>query len=775
MRIVFLNRLKSKGMHTKMILTLFFISLFLSVILSVSLYKIFSETSISVAKENSVNSLAKNISQIELIQKKTISLGEQLITSPVVVAAIFQEQDLSAAGEVRLYRKVREILSGDSMIHSVCFFNAANGKLYSFFDVESDDRYREVMLERLENKWETRNAQFLPGKINYKKVTGTEVTDHIITAIIMNSYLPYEEIGIAKNDFSRSSVIINLNADVIKSTLMPDIPDRLSKTTIVNQEGLVVFDFDMSQMGEYLPDSYLSDVLNSDLDSGEVIRNIAEKKSLVTYKRIQSPNWVFLNVYAFDDLFKEIYSIRISVVYFIILLLAFSVVYAIFVSRKLYQPFEILMESIAGEYDPKDTLTDMDYLNQTFNKLKEQSQLLEGAYRESGILLKREYLSKLIHGFTMQAQGLKNEYGNRMNLPDEKMLDFFVLEIEMNAKSVSESENITGEQENFRFTSLEILISKAISRSYLCESVECIESCICLLIGIQKGSDWMSAKRNLVKIKTELQLLTEQNLCFSIGFPVESLSDLSRSYENAIQLIQYRFVYGLNSFLSFDMDGIYDRPPYIAINNEKLISAVRSCNQKEAEKIITEILEKLSACQYDFIQLTINQMMFELVKIDYHFYETNSRKASFDKISTSVESLKTIQEAKLFFVSYCEGIMEKIKTKKTAFRSNMFDETVRYISQHYSDYELSTDSLADMAHMTPGYFGKLFRENVGKSVTEFINETRLNEARELLEKSELSVNNISSMVGFNNTTYFITSFKKKYYMSPSLYRKQHGS
>ena len=61
--------------------------------------------------------------------------------------------------------------------------------------------------------------------------------------------------------------------------------------------------------------------------------------------------------------------------------------------------------------------------------------------------------------------------------------------------------------------------------------------------------------------------------------------------------------------------------------------------------------------------------------------------------------------------------------------------------------------------------------NENMSPSEFIREVRLKKAVGLLKSEEYNIDEIAIIVGFNSTSYFIRSFKKKYEMTPTAFKQ----
>lgn len=84
--------------------------------------------------------------------------------------------------------------------------------------------------------------------------------------------------------------------------------------------------------------------------------------------------------------------------------------------------------------------------------------------------------------------------------------------------------------------------------------------------------------------------------------------------------------------------------------------------------------------------------------------------------------------------------------------------------------------MADIAravNLSPGRLAHLFKSEIGVSPQRYLNNLRLDKAREYLEKGVLSVKEIASQVGIPNVSRFCRSFRTRYGTTPKEYRKTH--
>lgn len=95
----------------------------------------------------------------------------------------------------------------------------------------------------------------------------------------------------------------------------------------------------------------------------------------------------------------------------------------------------------------------------------------------------------------------------------------------------------------------------------------------------------------------------------------------------------------------------------------------------------------------------------------------------------------------------------------------------RYIRDHLSD-TITREELADHVHLNPAYLSRLFKKEVGESLTDYVLNERMKVARELIESSTLPISDIAQSVGYTNFSYFTKMFKKQYQCTPQHYRRQ---
>ena len=98
-------------------------------------------------------------------------------------------------------------------------------------------------------------------------------------------------------------------------------------------------------------------------------------------------------------------------------------------------------------------------------------------------------------------------------------------------------------------------------------------------------------------------------------------------------------------------------------------------------------------------------------------------------------------------------------------------QIMQWVETHYAR-KFSLDELAEAVGLSRSYTSRIFRQQTGGSIHEYLLTRRIKRGCDLLRTTDLSIDDIAQKVGFSETTYFITCFKKMMQQTPLRYRKQ---
>ncbi|MGG1514592.1 AraC family transcriptional regulator [Paenibacillus oryzisoli] len=103
--------------------------------------------------------------------------------------------------------------------------------------------------------------------------------------------------------------------------------------------------------------------------------------------------------------------------------------------------------------------------------------------------------------------------------------------------------------------------------------------------------------------------------------------------------------------------------------------------------------------------------------------------------------------------------------------TGLSEQAMAWLERHYQE-DFSLSRLAVQLHVSPFYLSRLFKQDTGNTIQEYVTAKRLREACLLLQHTDHSITYIAERVGLTSASYFIHAFKKHIGLTPLQYRKQ---
>ena len=116
----------------------------------------------------------------------------------------------------------------------------------------------------------------------------------------------------------------------------------------------------------------------------------------------------------------------------------------------------------------------------------------------------------------------------------------------------------------------------------------------------------------------------------------------------------------------------------------------------------------------------------------------------------------------------------KYATPKADVRDDRIQMSLTYIRKHIGS-KLDIDLLADKACMSKDHFIRVFKQETGETPNAFITKRKLEKAELTLVTTNMPVNRIADLLGYDDYSYFNRIFKKNSGLTPQQYRKNHSN
>ena len=254
----------------------------------------------------------------------------------------------------------------------------------------------------------------------------------------------------------------------------------------------------------------------------------------------------------------------------------------------------------------------------------------------------------------------------------------------------------------------------------------------------------------------------------------EGFTELNLMYQMARAATAYRFIYGMGAVVTEGEMAQRALNGEQAPSSEELIQRLRQSDRTgfsaEYRKIVGE-LKKLSIQKaQDALMEIAGQMQTYRNSLQYRFEPLT--KKDYEVLAGQLASYEYMDDVEEWFFRMAEEIWLILERNRQTGREDVVEKAIAYLQSNYGDPNISAQYLADKYHITPSYFSRLFHEKCGCTFPDYLAALRIERARELLlERENLSIQEICELVGYSNASYFTTSFKKKYGMTPGQFRR----
>ncbi|MEK3942310.1 helix-turn-helix domain-containing protein [Paenibacillus sp. FSL H3-0310] len=112
-------------------------------------------------------------------------------------------------------------------------------------------------------------------------------------------------------------------------------------------------------------------------------------------------------------------------------------------------------------------------------------------------------------------------------------------------------------------------------------------------------------------------------------------------------------------------------------------------------------------------------------------------------------------------------------SSRSESRDPIISFVLDYLDKHYGE-DINLNLVADKLNLTPGYLSSIFKEKTNINFSEYLNNLRIERAKELLMNLELRIQDIALQVGYQNVNSFIRMFKRCAGITPGEYRKRYS-
>lgn len=276
-------------------------------------------------------------------------------------------------------------------------------------------------------------------------------------------------------------------------------------------------------------------------------------------------------------------------------------------------------------------------------------------------------------------------------------------------------------------------------------------------------------------IQKQLTLLSEQPVVVAFGDEMKSPWYLVESYEHAKQLVQHKVYYRrerpytYQDMVESEMKMSYD-------HQKQLVDQIKLGKVQEASALLESYFTILHSNPYAELE-QVKEICIGLVEtihsaIAEKAKNMEGRSADARAVKLRMQEFSTVHEVADCLLEYATAAAEAMQRQMQQKKDIRVQDVLEWIESNYNQ-DISLDDIARQMDLSPTYASKQIKAYTGQSVVNYINQVRIEHAKELLITTKMSSNEIGAYVGFRYSQSFIRTFRKNVGMTPGNYRSLH--
>jgi len=714
---------------------------------------------------------------IDFRLEETQRLALQVSTNYSILAFLAAN---NPANEVDIYKALRAInelatfKNANSFIEDIYVYSINNDSI-----INSNSMY---------------NTKFFYDNFySYTKANYEQWKNNIINGIHYNTYLPaadmienniqkkriityVQSIPITERNISIGSVVVLIAEDKVKA-LFEDL--SLEGTIFVlNKNGDRITETE--NPFNYYPEASL---MGDDQDI--LYTTVNKNKLVVMYSTSPVTGWKYVSILSRDSFMTKANYIRNMTVIVVSTGLILGLIVAYVLSKKVYSPIGFISNILTLRANGKrmGKLSEFDFIKQSIADTVAENGDLEDENRRNEDFREKctPYLvSNLLFKLVMH-KGEDNvdlvSYLKSFDIVFPH--DFFAVLLYHVDDSNEFVSGDTGEKWGQVKTVFALVTEKMKNQGNLTYMAELSRNDYFLIVNMSSTLSPKQVNETLYNLATESKALIETQckiyLSVSISNAHLGIHRISEAFFEAQKAQDYRIVRGRCSIISFADVEWHNEKYYYPLELElQLINNVRIGNKEKCEEILQNTYNEnfqnrklplnLAKCLFFDIMSTVIKVL-DQYKISFTqiFVDDYNPVASITSCETVEEEFEQVRKIYSRICAY-------INKNKLSHNFVLVRSVKDYLLKNFCDNSLSQTMIAEHFSITTTYLSKIFKQETGQNMVDFINELRIEKAKKLLFETTVSLVQIAKMSGCTSDKMLIRIFKSYEGITPGKYR-----
>lgn len=303
-----------------------------------------------------------------------------------------------------------------------------------------------------------------------------------------------------------------------------------------------------------------------------------------------------------------------------------------------------------------------------------------------------------------------------------------------------------------------------------------------IAFAISMGPEAEILEDNIYKKVHSIQQLVESCFDFTVSIAIStkgySVSEFHKKMQECKNALAYRFYMGNSSIILYrDLSGFYQGEDYLAFDgiDKELCSVIKAGNEEDVKAILKQIGEKVVQTNLDpeYIKTFYWNLIYEInmIRISIKNLEVQDKEMSHDisSLYRMIDHATQVKELQSLLTDAAMSVVNRINRYNKKNINQILQNAINYICANYT-MSITLNELAEHTYVSTYYLSRMFKKELGKNFVEYLNEIRIEKAKELLKDNKYKTYEVAELVGIQDPHYFSKIFKKYVNMTPTEYK-----
>lgn len=573
-----------------------------------------------------------------------------------------------------------------------------------------------------------------------------------------------QRVPLRTNRDIEGAVVCNISKQDIKNYLTNVAVEEGANLFITDKSGELLLQ--LSQEGK-MP------VLDPDNKEEVFTQTIDGVENTIFRLASSETGWVYTLVLPEKVIMHKLTNLKNTITSLFLLAVAIGVVISYYMANRSGKPIEEVKKQLIDmkqEMDiPVEEITSTSSLSGTLTKIMSQKQMLSDEIQKQRPYLESALFQKLIKGEFISDKEI--QYICQRTHVNLNAHAYWVI----NCRFFGNNDMFNLDEQTLEDVNLLKILLKESIHQYMNREMYFydLDQLTVTIILPKSDLEYKNIEESINKVNEQMQKEYQVTPAWGISSECTNLLQLWRAFEEAKSALKSGIESGNNNLIEYVAVEMDQMTYYYPLVVEKQLNTYTKDGNLEGIRKLWDMVYTENFINRTLEQGTIDKLYLEIKGTFLKLIKKVDTEVHIDYIDEYMVSKKEEDIKKCFeqIINICCEISSTYSQQKKFQQSKLIHRIMNYINEQYPNPNLGLGMIATNFSISEGYVSSLFKEQAGVNFAEYVETQRINKACELLQTTDMNINDISEKVGYNSVQSFRRAFKRLHSFSPSELRK----